>query len=71
MDGGLTHAVVAELGRVTLVIFWLMYKVASLFGQWTESSFALRSVLGTMEEATITTFDPPTAGLVGEEAKGQ
>ena len=29
---------------------------------------ALRSVLGSMEEATTTTFDPPTSGLVGEEA---
>lgn len=31
MDGGLTHAVVAELGRVTLVIFW--FNVTFSFGR--------------------------------------
>ena len=76
MDGGLTHAVVAELGRVTLVIFW--FNVTFLFGRTEifhvpngrdESETALRSVLGSMEEATTTTFDPPTSGLVGEEAR--
>ena len=78
MDGGLTHAVVAELGRVTLVIFW--FNVTFSFGRTEifhvsngrdESETALRSVLGSMEEATITTFDPPTSGLVGEEATNE
>ena len=77
MDGGLTHAVVAELGRVTLVIFWFnvtfsfgrRYSMCPTAGMNDES--ALRSVLGSMEEATITTFDPPTSGLVGEEATNE